>query len=162
MLVPLSVMQQFGGTFVSASPDLEPGSDAARIAALRGRTCRWIDTASNAAVEVSVAKPSKHDLLRLKDDLVERSNSVPTYGEEAYFQLVKKVGQVEAFHGRYWIAAASPLFFEPGDATDVVQAVGDALDGTPLQPTPSPGPTSGATTAPAGSTPPAPTPSASG
>lgn len=148
VLVPLTVMQSFGGDFASATADPEPGSDAARITALRGRTCRWIDRTSNAAVEVSVAKPSKHDLLLLKNDLVERSNSVPTYGEEGYFQLIKKVGQVDAFHGRYWIAAASPLFFEPGDASQIIEAVGDALEGKPLQPTPSPTPTATASVAP--------------
>ena len=138
VLVPISVLASFRGDFVAAEPEPEPGSDAARIAALQGRTCRWIDRTSNAVVEVSVAKPSKHDLLLLKNDLVERSNSVPTYGEEGYFQLVKKVGQVDAFHGRYWIAAASPLFFEPGDASGVIQAVGDALEGKPLSSSPSP------------------------
>lgn len=148
VLMPMSVLQSFGGDFATAKADPEPGSDAARVAALQGRTCRWIDRDSNAAVEVSVAKPSKHDLLLLKNDLVERSNSVPTYGEEAYFQLVKKVGQVDAFHGRYWIAAASPLFFEPGDASGIIEAVGDALDGKPLRSTPSPTPTATGSLAP--------------
>lgn len=155
VLVPTSVLRSFGSEFDTAKADPEEGSDVARVAALQGRTCRWIDRDSNAVVEVSVAKPSKHDLLLLKNDLVERSNSVPTYGEEAYFRLVKKVGQVDAFHGRYWIAAASPLFFEPGDASGIIQAVGDALDGKPRSSTPSP-----TTTAPGSVAPTAPSSSA--
>ena len=53
---------------------------------------------------------------------------VPTYGEEAYFSVGDDgIGVAQVFQGPYWIVAASPVFFEPGDATEIVQSVIDAL-----------------------------------
>ncbi len=127
-LVPDSVMAQFLPNLTPVS-DYVPadGSDIAKLAALDGSVCEW--TGGGHSVQVAVAKPSAKDLLALKDDLVERSNSVPTYGEEAYFQVVRNIGEADAFHGKYWIVTTSSEFYEPGDASVIVQAVGAALDG---------------------------------
>jgi hypothetical protein len=103
------------------------GSPASRLAAIGGTVCGWRDAGTGHLLEVAVAQPSPDDDLALKNDLVERSNSVPTYGEEAYFQVVDKVGEVDAFPDVHWVFAASPDLYEPGDATGIVNAVGQAL-----------------------------------
>lgn len=112
--------------------DWTPGGDspASAIPGLHGTACLWKDAVGD-TLEVAVAKPSKTDALALKNDLVTRSNSVPTYGGEAYFQVVDHQGVVDAFRGRTWIVARSNLFYEPGDAADVVAA---ALAGLGLGP----------------------------
>ena len=49
---------------------------------------------------------------------------VPTYGDEAYFSVGGNgVGTAIVFQGTYWIVLESPAFFEPGDATDLVDSV---------------------------------------
>jgi hypothetical protein len=133
------------------------GTPAARLADLNGTVCRWRDIATGDSLEVAVAKPSRTDATALKNDLVDRSNSVPTYGEEGYFQVVDHIGEVDAFRGRTWILARSNRFYEPGDATSIVQSVNTLLGGGP---TASPTPT-GTVAATAGATPLAtPTPTA--
>jgi hypothetical protein len=124
----------------------EPETDtpAARLAALHGTACRWTDAAGD-VLEVAVAKPSAQDATALKNDLVERSQSVPTYGGEAYFQVVDHLGQGDVFRGRTWLSVRSNRFYEPGDASGVVAA---ALDALGYGPKPTPTPT--ATPAPAG------------
>jgi hypothetical protein len=114
----------------------EDGSPAARLEALHGTTCRWSDAAGD-VLEVAVAKPSEDDATALKNDLVERSQSVPTYGGEAYFQVIDHLGQADVFRGRTWLFVRSNRFYEPGDASDVVAAALDALGYGP-KPTPTP------------------------
>lgn len=121
----------------------EAGSVAAQLASIGGTACSFTDSAGD-LLEVAVAKPSAEDAVALKNDLVRRSNSVPTYGGEAYFEIVDHVGRVDAFHGRTWISARSNRFFEPGDAIDVVAAAEAALGFAPAA---SPTPTIAATDA---------------
>lgn len=102
------------------------GSPSARLQALGGTTCAWTDPAGD-TLELSVAEPSMKDAIALKDDLVERSNSVPTYGGEAYFDATDHMGEVDAFRHRTWILARSNRFFEPGDAIEVIGAADRAL-----------------------------------
>ena len=64
----------------------------------------------------------------LKNAAFDDSQMVPTYGEEASFSVGDDgIGVAQVFQGPYWIVAASPVFFEPGDATEIVQSVIDAL-----------------------------------
>lgn len=102
------------------------GSPSARLADLSGTTCDWTTTAGD-LLEVSVAKPSPADSTSLKNDLVVRSQSVPTFGGEAYFQVVDHVGQADVFRGRTWLLVRSNRFFEPGDASAIVSSALDAL-----------------------------------
>jgi hypothetical protein len=133
-----------------------PGTPAARLADLDGTVCRWRDIATGDSLEVAVAKPSRSDATDLKNDLVDRSNSVPTYGEEAYFQVVDHIGEVNAFHGRTWVLARSNRFYEPGDATSVVNSVNTLLGGG-RTPSPTATATPGATPGTIPATTPAPT-----
>ena len=128
-LVPDSAVTAFDSKYTSEAGYLpKPGSSAASIVAAKGTACGWQDSSSGSTLQVAVARPSAADLLTLKNTLVDTSNSVPTYGEEAYFKVTDSVGEVDAFHGAYWILAISPDFFEPGDASEVIAAVGNALD----------------------------------
>lgn len=128
-LVPDAAIAAFGAQFRTAADYTPPaGSAAAEMLAANGTACEWKDAASSSTLQVAVAHPGASDLLRLKNTLVDQSNSVPTYGEEAYFQLGGGVGEVDAFHGKYWIVAVSPDFYEPGDASGIISAVGDAID----------------------------------
>ncbi len=150
-LVPTAVVQ-------ALNPDLrvvrgwQPEDDdpSHRLADLNGTTCEWTNDAGD-LLEVSVAKPSVKDSTSLKNDLVLRSQSVPTFGGEAYFQVVDHVGQADVFRGRTWLFVRSNKFFEPGDASSVVAAALDALGYGPKptkSPTPSLPATPGATPAP--------------
>jgi hypothetical protein len=112
------------------------GTASARLSDLHGTTCDWSTTAGD-LLEVSVAKPSAQDATALKDDLVLRSQSVPTFGGEAYFQVVDHVGQADIFRGRTWLFVRSNKFFEPGDASGIVSAALTALGYGP-KPTPTP------------------------
>lgn len=117
------------------------GSPSARLSALKGTTCSWTTPAGD-LLEVSVAKPSAKDATALKDDLVLRSQSVPTFGGEAYFQVVDHVGQADVFRGRTWLFVRSNKFYEPGDASAVVAAALKALGYGPANSTNTPTPAS--------------------
>lgn len=121
-----------------------PGNPSARLADLNGTTCSWTTPAGD-LLEVSVAKPSAKDATALKDDLVLRSQSVPTFGGEAYFQVLDHVGQADVFRGRTWLFLRSNKFYEPGDASGVVAAALKALGYAPATPAPTEAPTPGAT-----------------
>jgi len=102
------------------------GTPVARLEDLHGTTCQWSSETGD-VLEVGVAKPGRVDAVALKNDLVERSQSVPTYGGEAYFQVVDHVGQADVFRGRTWVFVRSNRFYEPGDATAIVNAALDEL-----------------------------------
>jgi hypothetical protein len=119
----------------------DAGTASARLEDLNGTTCEWTNAVGD-SLEVAVAKPGAKDSLALKNDLVERSQSVPTYGGEAYFQVVDHVGQADVFRGRTWLFVRSNRFFEPGDASLVVDS---ALAGLGFGPKETPAPTDSAT-----------------
>ncbi|MGT2424761.1 hypothetical protein [Amnibacterium kyonggiense] len=144
-LAPDAVVQTVDPAFQTVKGWTPSGDDpSARLAALNGTTCAW-STSAGDLLEVSVAKPSAKDATALKDDLVLRSQSVPTFGGEAYFQVVDHVGQADVFRARTWLFLRSNKFFEPGDASAVVAA---ALDALGYGPKPTGTPTPGTTTTP--------------
>jgi len=128
-LVPPAIVQGIAKGY-TARPGWQPTalSPVAHLAALDGTVCAWKDPSDGHLLEVGVAEPSKADAEALKNDLVERSNSVPTYREEAYFQVTSGTGEVNDFHGPFWIVASSKDLFEPGDAADLITSVDTALD----------------------------------
>jgi hypothetical protein len=127
-LVPASVLTGFRvGYAPVAHPSLTAGTDAARIQRLGGTVCEWKDASTGHIVRVAVARPGPTDLLALKNDLVDRSNSVPTYGVEGYFRPAKAGGISDAFPGPYWVHASSQDFYEPGDAIPFVAAARTAV-----------------------------------
>jgi len=110
------------------------GTPSARLSDLNGTTCSWTTEAGD-LLEVSVAKPSVTDSTALKNDLVLRSQSVPTFGGEAYFRVVDHVGQADVFRGRTWLFVRSNRFYEPGDASAIVASALKALGYGPTKTT---------------------------
>jgi hypothetical protein len=105
----------------------EDGTAAASALEYQGVACRWENQTSGDAIDVSVAQLDEDTLTALKNAAFEDSEMVPTYGEEAYFSVDSGVGVAQVFLGPYWIVAESSVFFEPGDATELVESVLDAL-----------------------------------
>jgi hypothetical protein len=104
------------------------GTPAASALDYAGVACRWQNETNGQAIDVSVAQLDDDTLEALKNAAYTDSQMVPTYGEEAYFSVGDDgIGVAQVFQGPYWIVAASPVFFEPGDATEIVQSVIDAL-----------------------------------
>ena len=52
---------------------------------------------------------------------------VPTYGEEAYFEVENGVGTAIVFQGEYWLVIASESFAEPGEPTEIIDSALAAL-----------------------------------
>lgn len=103
------------------------GSPAASALNYDGVACRWQNQTNGQNIDVSVAQLDEETLTSLKNAAFEESEMIPTYGEEAYFAIEDGVGVARVFQGPYWIVAESPAFFEPGDATEIVQSVIAAL-----------------------------------
>jgi hypothetical protein len=127
-VVPPGVVTGFRvGYAPVAHPVLTAGTDAARIHRLGGTVCEWKDPSTGHLLRVAVARPGPTDLLALKNDLVNRSHSVPTYGAEGYFRPLKAGGVSDAFPGPYWVHASSQDFYEPGDAIPFIAAARNAV-----------------------------------
>jgi hypothetical protein len=99
------------------------GTAAASALQYRGVACRWQNQTNGQNIDVSVAELDEDSLTALKNAAFEDDEMVPTYGEEAYFGVEDGVGRAQVFQGPYWIVAESTLFFEPGDATEIVESV---------------------------------------
>ncbi|HEX7834679.1 MAG TPA: hypothetical protein VF479_04330 [Pseudolysinimonas sp.] len=104
------------------------GSSAASALTYRGVACSWQNQTSGDTIDVSVAQLDEDSLTALKNAAFEDSEMVPTYGEEAYFPVDSGVGVAQVFQGPFWIVAESKVFFEPGDATEIIQSVIAALE----------------------------------
>jgi hypothetical protein len=105
----------------------EDGSAAADAVALDGVACQWLNQTSGDTIDLSVASLDADALETLKNEAVEQSTMVPTYGEEAYFEVADGVGTAIVFDRSYWLVVSSDYFLEPGDATEIVEAALSAL-----------------------------------
>jgi len=113
---------------VSAISGFTPSADLVRqAAAQKGRTCGWVNQTSGEKIEFGVARPAAPVLTDLKDQAASIGTATPAYGNypkvEGYFARVGKTGRVEVFTGGYWIVGSSTVFFEPGDAAQLVQDI---------------------------------------
>ena len=106
----------------------DAGTAAADALDLEGVACRWINQTSSDTIDLSVASLSHDDLEALKNAAIGESTMVPTYSaDEAYFSVTDGVGTAIVFQGSYWLVATSGYFFEPGDATEIVESALSAL-----------------------------------
>ncbi|MGN6502789.1 MAG: hypothetical protein ACTHKX_07800 [Pseudolysinimonas sp.] len=104
------------------------GTPAASALEYAGVACRWQNETNGQTIDVSVAQLDDDTLEALKNAAYTDSQMVPTYGDEAYFSVGDDgIGVAQVFQGQFWIVASSPVFFEPGDATEIVQSVIAAL-----------------------------------
>lgn len=130
-IVPLADVTRFDAA-LSPVTDYSPaaGSPAATIVSLQGVACAWAAAGGSDRVEVAVAQMSPADVEARKNAMVSESKQVPTFNpaaDEGYFRVDGTAGRADAFVGDYWIVAASPLFYEPGDAQAVVEAAAASL-----------------------------------
>jgi len=128
-LVPADTVYLYNPNFSSVD-DFSPEDGTAAGSALtyQGVACRWQNDTSGDTIDVSVAQLDDDTLTALKNAAFEDSEMVPTYGEEAYFVVESGIGEAQVFQGPYWIVAESPVFFEPGDATEIIQSILAALE----------------------------------
>ena len=103
------------------------GSAAAIAKSEQGIACRWQNQTSGDIIDVSVAHLDPASIEALKNDAVEKSTMVPTYGDEAYFSTSGGVGTAIVFQGDFWLVATSVEFLEPGDPSDLINAALGAL-----------------------------------
>lgn len=127
-LLPEDVVQQLAPGYAPIDGFTPAAtSPAKRLADIGGTVCGWRDATTGHLLEVGVAQPSPADEEALKNDLVDRSHSVPTYGAEGYFRPTKAGGISDAFPGPYWLHAASQDYYEPGDAIPFMAAARAAI-----------------------------------
>jgi len=104
------------------------GSPAATAKSEQGIACRWQNQTSGDTIDISVAHLDPASIESLKNDAVEKSTMVPTYGDEAYFSTSGGVGTAIVFQGDFWLVATSVEFLEPGDPSDLINAALGALN----------------------------------
>lgn len=127
-LVSPDAMYAYNPNFGLAD-DFEPesGTVAAEAVTLEGVACQWVNQTSGDTIDLSVASLDADGLEALKNEAVQESTMVPTYGDEAYFDVADGVGTAIVFDRSYWLVVSSGYFLEPGDATEIVEAALSAL-----------------------------------
>jgi hypothetical protein len=124
-LIPADTIYAYNPNFGLIDPYTPAdGSIGASAINYEGVACRWQNQTSGDNIDLGVAHLDEPSLTALKNAAFEDSEMVPTYGEEAYFSVGSNgVGTAIVFQGPYWIVLESREFFEPGDATDLVESV---------------------------------------
>ncbi|HWH97829.1 MAG TPA: hypothetical protein VNS80_05635 [Pseudolysinimonas sp.] len=110
--------------------DPEPGSAAAEAVDAGGVACQWVRESGGGTIDLSVAALTEPEIEQLKNEAFAESEMVPTYGDEAYFDVEDGVGTAIVFQGRYWLVVSSEAFFEPGEPTAIIEAALGALPAT--------------------------------
>ncbi|WP_395639455.1 hypothetical protein [Pseudolysinimonas sp.] len=103
------------------------GSAAEEALAAGGVACQWVRESGGITMEVSVARLSDEEIVDRKNAAFASSQMVPTYGDEAYFEVDGGVGTAIVFQGDYWVVVTSPAFAEPGEPTEIIESVLAAL-----------------------------------
>jgi hypothetical protein len=112
-----------------STDDYEPskGSAAGTAESHQGVACAWLNQTSGEIIEVSVVQPNDVLMTQLEDAAIEESNPVPTYGTppaaEGFFTNADGAGEAQVFTPKYWVALNSTVFFEPGDAEQLMATV---------------------------------------
>lgn len=109
--------------------DPEPGSHAADALDAGGVACEWVRESGGGTIDLSVAAYTEAEIEELKNEAFASSTMVPTYGEEAYFEVDGGVGTAIVFQGTYRLVISSESFFEPGEATPLVESALAAVAG---------------------------------
>jgi hypothetical protein len=107
--------------------DPQPGSLAAAQIAAGGVACQWVRESGGSTIDLSVAAFTEEQIDELKNEAFAESQMVPTYGEEAYFEVEGDVGTAIVFQGQYRLVISSVAFFEPGEPTAIIESALGAL-----------------------------------
>lgn len=105
----------------------EAGTAGADDIAAGGVACQWVRESGGGTIDLSVAAYSEAQLDGLKNDAFTSSTMVPTYGDEAYFEVDGGVGTAIVFQGPYRLVVSSESFFEPGEPTGIIESALGAL-----------------------------------
>lgn len=105
----------------------EADSPAAEAIASGGVACRLVRESGGGTIDVSVALLGEDAIREKKNAAFASSTMVPTYGEEAYFEVEDGVGTAIVFQGEYWLVMSSESFAEPGEPTEIIDAALAAL-----------------------------------
>jgi hypothetical protein len=109
-------------------PAIEAGSAAERVQTELGTVCSWQQLSSQEVLTVAVANLPEETMFRVKNEAIESSTMVPTYGgDEDYFIVRDGAGEAMTFVGSYWIVSTSQSYLEPGDAADILAAATAAV-----------------------------------
>jgi hypothetical protein len=103
------------------------GSAAAEAVAADGIACRWVRESGGGTIDLSVARLDQEDIDAKKNAAFAESQMVPTYGDEAYFEVEGDVGTAIVFQGPYWLVISSVSFAEPGEPTPIIESALAAL-----------------------------------
>lgn len=103
----------------------DAGTAAAAAVGAEGVACRLVMESGGVTMDLSVAHLPEATLTQLKNEAFASSQMVPTYGEEAYFDVA--TGTATVFQGPYWLVLTSVAFAEPGEATGIVEGALAAL-----------------------------------
>lgn len=103
------------------------GSPAAEAVAAGGVACQWVRESGSGTIDLSVARLDEADLVAKKNEAFAESQMVPTYGDEAYFEVENGIGTAIVFQGRFWLVISSASFAEPGEPTEIIDSALGAL-----------------------------------
>jgi hypothetical protein len=125
-LVSAQQIYEYNANF-SIDEDYSPGSGsrAATIADYNGLTCSWVNDSSHERITVGVAKLKPATIDTIENQRADASTAT----DFGYFTVSGTTGQADAFEDdTYWIIADSKIFFESGDAAQIIDYVEDSLD----------------------------------
>jgi hypothetical protein len=127
-LVDPDTMYAFDPNFaLLGEVDPQPGSLAADQVAAGGVACQWVRESGGVTIDLSVAAFTDDQIQQLKNEAFAESQMVPTYGEEAYFEVEGDIGTAIVFQGRYRLVISSVAFVEPGEPTAIIESALGAL-----------------------------------
>jgi hypothetical protein len=98
------------------------GTDASKAVGFKGLVCGWINQTSSDMITVSVAHPAAADLVTLKSS-AGAGTAVTGVGDSAWFATKSGIGEIQIFHGPYWITVASVAFAAPADVQTLAASV---------------------------------------
>lgn len=109
----------------------DAGTAAADAVDAGGLACRWVFESGAGTMDISVARLPEDRIVELKNEAFAGSEMVPTYGEEAYFEVEDGIGRAIVFEGRFWMVVSSASFAEPGEPSEIIDSALTALAALP-------------------------------
>lgn len=122
-LVDPNAVYEFDPNFaLIGSYNPSAGSAADEALAAGGVACQWVRESGGGTIDLAVARLSDAEIVEKKNAAFSSSQMVPTYGEEAYFEVDGGVGTAIVFQGPFWLVVSSPAFAEPGEPTAIIDS----------------------------------------
>lgn len=136
ILSPEALYELKGGANYSPNPNFTPaaGSTAAKIVAMQGATCGYVNETSGETFNISVAEVTPDSAAALKAQIASEFGAntlVASYSPnstiQGYFKVANGIGEAQVGTSIYWISIASKTFEEPADVLQLVQDVETSL-----------------------------------